>query len=260
MSAKSQNQLSFLTDDIPSSQVRSRRVIISRMCIIIGLVLFVTHFHYSTTTQYFQYHDIYRRLYYLPIILGGIWFRTRGGFVTAVLVSLLYAPHVFFQWGNQGAEHLDQFLEVFLYNVVGLLTGLLSEKEWQQRQQLIKTAHDLEHSYSHLKEQAETLLEVEDQLVKASHLSALGELSASLAHEIRNPLGSIRGTAEILSDTNQSNENRQKFSRILIKETHRLNEVLENFLQFAVTSPNRENRFDLHETLDELLILTRPEC
>ena len=41
--------------------------------------LAITVLHYTTTTQRHQIHDIYRRLYYLPIILGGFWFSLRGG-------------------------------------------------------------------------------------------------------------------------------------------------------------------------------------
>ncbi|MDH3455112.1 MAG: sensor histidine kinase, partial [Desulfuromonadales bacterium] len=59
-----------------------------RLAIIAGLLLLVTALHYLTTTQKVNAHDVYRRLYYVPIVLGGVWFALRGGIVTAILASL----------------------------------------------------------------------------------------------------------------------------------------------------------------------------
>ena len=53
-----------------------------RLSIIAGLLLAVTAMHYLTTTQLVNAHDVYRRLYYVPIVLGGVWFALRGGIVT----------------------------------------------------------------------------------------------------------------------------------------------------------------------------------
>ena len=53
------------------------------------MVVVITAMHYLTSTTMHQYHDIYRRLYYIPIILGGLWFTVRGGLSVAVLVSTL---------------------------------------------------------------------------------------------------------------------------------------------------------------------------
>ncbi len=54
-----------------------------------------------------------------------------------------------------------------------------------------------------------------------------------LAHEIRNPLGSIRGTAEILKDDYRPGDRKYEFLEILLKEADRLNRVVEDFLQLA---------------------------
>ena len=67
--------------------------------------------------------------------------------------------------------------------------------------ELQKTATGLEESYRQLQQQSEHIIAVEEQLRRRSEkLSTLGEMAAVLAHEISNPLGSIRGTAEILKD------------------------------------------------------------
>ena len=70
-----------------------------RLFILLLLISAITTLHYFTATDRVHAHDIYRRLYFIPVILGGIWFGLGGGFGTALFVSIVYAPHVVFQWG-----------------------------------------------------------------------------------------------------------------------------------------------------------------
>ncbi len=234
-----------------------RRADLLRIAIISLLVAVVTALHYLTTIQQAQIHDIYRRLYYLPIILGGLWYGLRGGLGVALGVSVLYAPHVVFQWGHHPATELEQYLEIILYNVIGGLTGLLAERERRQKDRYQQTARTLEESYSQLRTQADQILEIEEQLRRADRLSALGELSAGMAHEIRNPLGSIRGTAEILRDGMAAGDPRSEFAAILIQEVDRLNRVVQDFLEFARPAESGRSAVDLNALLQELIVLTR---
>lgn len=228
-----------------------------RLGILLVLVAIVTALHYLTAIQFHRYHDIYRRLYYIPILLGGLWFALRGGLGTAIAVSILFAPHVVFQWGHHPTAEPEQYLEILLYNVIGFLTGFLAEREKTQKVRYQKAAEHLEDSYAKLRWQADLILEIEDQLRRADRLTALGELSAGMAHEIRNPLGSIRGTAEILQEGIDPADPRFEFTRILIKEVDRLNLVVQNFLQFARPAPVERGRFDLAEVVNEIFELTR---
>ena len=236
-----------------------KRATLIRLLIVLGLILAITALHYTTTTQRHQIHDIYRRLYYLPIILGGFWFTLRGGVASAISVSILYAPHVVFQWGHHPATRPEQYLEILLYNVVGFMTGLLAERENRQRARYQEAAERLEKSYGKLRQQADQILEIEEQLRRADRLSALGELSAGMAHEIGNPLGSIKGTAEILRDAFPPEDKRREFTAILIKEVDRLGGVVRDFLRFAKPAPVGLGRFDVNEALREVLLLTRQQ-
>jgi len=236
-----------------------RRNEIIRLAILAALVLGITALHYLTTVQRVQFHDIYRRLYYVPIVLGGLWFALRGGLGTAISVSILYAPHVVFQWGHHPSSRPEQYLEIFLYNVIGFLTGFLSQRESEQKLRYQKAAEHLEDSYGKLRAQADLILEIEEQLRRADRLSALGELAAGMAHEIRNPLGSIRGTAEILRDGIDPSDKRHEFAGILIKEVDRLNRVVQDFLDFARPAPVERSRVDINEVLREILVLTRQQ-
>jgi two-component system, NtrC family, sensor histidine kinase HydH len=234
-----------------------RRQELIRLLILVFLVAVITALHYLTTVQDTRFHDIYRRLYYIPIVLGGLWFSLRGGVATAIAISVLFAPHVLFQWGHHPTAHPEQYLEILLYNVIGFLTGFLAQRERYQKIRYQKAAERLEESYSQLRSQADLILEIEEQLRRADRLSALGELSAGMAHEIRNPLGSIRGTAEILRDGLPAGDARHEFTGILIREVERLNRVVEDFLRFARPAPLARAPVDIDRILGEVLTLLR---
>jgi signal transduction histidine kinase len=231
-----------------------------RVAVIVGLLAVISALHYLTTLQMQHAHDIYRRLYYVPIVLGGLWFTLRGGLATALAASLLFLPHVVFQWGHHPVSEPEQYLEILLYNVIGGLTGFLAGRERQQKQAHQQAAARLEASYQTLQAQADQIQEIEEQLRRADRLSTLGELSAGMAHEIRNPLGSIRGTAEILKDGVDPADPRHEFAEILVREVDRLNRVLENFLRFARQAPPEQGLFDLNGVVREVLDLTRRQA
>lgn len=222
---------------------------------ILACVIGVSLLHYLTPLTLPMLHDIFQRLYYLPIILAAYWFGFRGGIGCALLVTVCYAPHILFQWGGHIAMEMEKYLEVLLYNVVGGITGMLSQQERVRREQLEETAKGLEDSYRQLRTQSELIIRIEEQLRRAERLSALGELSAILAHEIRNPLASIRGTAEILMEEGTPAASRGEFLEILVKESDRLNRVVEDFLRMARPEPTTKRGCDLNEELGNMVTL-----
>jgi signal transduction histidine kinase len=206
---------------------------IFRIPVLLLFIIAISMLHYLTPLHLHYLHDIFQRLYYLPIILAAIWFGLRGGVACSLVVSVVYAPHILFQWGGHLTLEMEKYLEIVLYNVVGGVTGLLAQRERERSVELEKTADGLEHSYKKLQAQAEQILTIEENLRRAEKLSTLGEMAAVLAHEIRNPLGSIRGTAEILRDDYRPGDPKYEFIDIQIRETERLNRVVEDFLRMA---------------------------
>jgi signal transduction histidine kinase len=218
-------------------------------------ILGISLLHYFTPLHLHYLHDIFQRFYYLPIILAGLWFGFRGGLGCALVVSVVYAPHILFQWGGQLTVEMEKYLEIVLYNVVGAVTGLLAQREAERTVELQRTAQGLEESCRELKFQSERIIAVEEQLRRAEKLSTLGEMAAVLAHEIRNPLGSIRGTAEILRDDYPSGDPKHEFIEIQIKETERLNRVVEDFLRMARQQPDERKECSLREELETIITL-----
>ena len=204
-----------------------------RLLILISFIIGISVLHYFTPLHLPYLHDIFQRLYYLPIILAALWFGFRGGLLCSIVVSIVYAPHILFQWGGEMAVEMEKYLEILLYNIVGGVTGFLSQRERERGIELERTAKGLEESYQELQHQSDRMIVIEEQLRRAEKLSTLGEMAAVLAHEIRNPLGSIRGTAEILKDDYPPGDPKHEFIEIQIKETERLNHVVEDFLRLA---------------------------
>ncbi|HEY3355623.1 MAG TPA: ATP-binding protein, partial [Polyangia bacterium] len=92
-------------------------------------------------------------------------------------------------------------------------------------------------------------------LRRADRLAALGELSAGMAHEIRNPLGSIKGTAEIFRDSLGAAHKLHEFAQILIKETDRLDGILTQYLELARPKAPDPGRAELAPVVADLVSL-----
>jgi signal transduction histidine kinase len=228
---------------------------------LLGLsILGISLLHYLTPLHLHYLHDIFQRFYYLPIILAAIWFGFRGGLGSALIVSVVYAPHILFQWGEGFTLGMEKYLEIVMYNVVGGVTGLLAQRERERSQQLQRTAEGLENSYKKLQTQSERIIAIEEQLRRSEKLSTLGEMAAVLAHEIRNPLGSIRGTAEILRDDYRPGDPKHEFIEIQIKETERLNHVVEDFLRMARQQPLELHDCSIREELETIVTLVSKEA
>ncbi len=88
---------------------------------------------------------------------------------------------------------------------------------------------------------------------KAERLSAAGQLAASLAHEIRNPLASISGAAGILQRGTAPREYVEDSLEIIQKESQRLNKLLTGFLNFATPRAPRLQRTNLNDLLKSVV-------
>ena len=201
--------------------------------ILVLVVIGIGVLHFTTPGYMIFYHDMYRRLSYFPIVLGAIWFGVWGGLVLAVMSSIAFIPHVLLYIGDGSSTYLSELTEIILYLAAGTVTGIIAGRESLLRNRYKELSEKLEISYDKLHRETQILLELEEQLGAAQKLSALGQLSASLAHEIKNPLSSIKGTAEILLDEFPKDHPKREFVEILLKETTRLNNTVEEVLQFS---------------------------
>lgn len=197
-----------------------------RAALLILAIAGISLLHYEIATTHVWLHPLLQRAYYVPILLMALWFGRNGGILAAGISGALYMPHILMSWGAEPEYRAAQIVEVGMFFVVGALTGVLADHERTQRSQVEETARKLGQVNAQLQASFE-------QLRRADRLSALGELSAGLAHEIRNPLGSVEGAVQILRRPELPAETRNEFGELAQKEVNRLKGLLTNFLDFA---------------------------
>ena len=99
--------------------------------------------------------------------------------------------------------------------------------------------------------------ELEQKARQADRLAVLGQLSAAIAHEIRNPLATISGSVELLRDTPQLSGEERKLLELVTCESERLNRIITDFLLYARIRPAEKDRVELSRVVDETLMLLR---
>jgi signal transduction histidine kinase len=110
------------------------------------------------------------------------------------------------------------------------VAGLLVDRERRERERQERLATRLGDA---LAEQRR----IEAQLIRAGKLGALGEMTAGIAHEIKNPLHALKGTAEILRDAVPEGVPERRMLELHIEEIDRLDQTADRFLSFARPIP-----------------------
>ncbi len=197
-----------------------------RVSVVVAGIAAASLLHFLTPYSLILWHNVFQRLYYLPIVYSAIYFGWRGGLAASLLSAILYIPHIQMAWHSMPDYEMNQYAEIIVFFLVGGVTGALADRERKQRAKLESTTLELSEVYRELQDSFE-------QLQRADRLSAVGQLSASLAHEIRNPLASIEGSTNILEQPETSDEMRKEFLGVIRKESQRLNRLLTNLLDFA---------------------------
>jgi two-component system sensor histidine kinase PilS (NtrC family) len=88
-------------------------------------------------------------------------------------------------------------------------------------------------------------------------LAAVGELAAGIAHEIRNPLASISGSVQVLSNELSVGSTERRLMEIIVSESNRLSGILEEFLRFVRPQERRVASFDVATTISEVMEIFR---
>jgi two-component system, NtrC family, sensor histidine kinase PilS len=96
---------------------------------------------------------------------------------------------------------------------------------------------------------------LEAELRLKDRMAAVGELSAGIAHEIRNPLAAIAGSVQVLKKSNALSPQEQRLMSIILKESERLNKSIADFLRFVRPQDKRTTEFDIAVSLSETLDL-----
>src|ERR1700728_4012405 len=172
----------------------------------------------------------YYPIYFLPVITAAIYYGPIGTLLWTALASLAYCSFlipalVLYEIPAEGEGLLA--LRILFFFLVGILVNRFvveNRKQVQRYQALSET----------LEETNRQLQRAEADARRSERLAALGQLSAGLAHEIRNPLGVIKGSAEMLTQKlGDSNPLATELAGYISTETNRLGALVTRFLAFA---------------------------
>jgi two-component system sensor histidine kinase PilS (NtrC family) len=102
--------------------------------------------------------------------------------------------------------------------------------------------------------------DLEEEMRRKEWLASLGEMSAGMAHEIRNPLGALAGAMQMLRKDLHADETSQRLMEIAVREATRLDTIITEFLQYARPPALNLAEFDLNKVLAETLDLVQHEA
>jgi len=102
--------------------------------------------------------------------------------------------------------------------------------------------------------------DLEEEMQRKQWLASLGEMSAGMAHEIRNPLGALAGAMQMLRKDLQADETSQRLMEIAVREATRLDAIITEFLQYARPPALNLAEYDLNKVLAETLDLVQHEA
>jgi len=205
---------------------------------ILASVLGVSILHYVTNGHAVELHEVFRRLYYLPIVVAAVRFGAAGGTATGLLASVLYLPHVW--WGSASPE---QYGELVLFNLVGVVTGFLAGRLRRERDRHERAARALERMVADARACA-------DERLRLDRWATVGRLASGLAHEVRNPLGGLQGCLEILEQDFGPTHPKREFFDIARREVARVNALTTSFLDYAQPAAPLPRRIDLRQVAE----------
>jgi two-component system, NtrC family, sensor histidine kinase HydH len=175
-------------------------------------------------------NSAYYPIYYLPVVTAATYFGTWGtlawtGLASAAYCSLLIpALQEFALTGDVITELVTRILFFFL---AAMLVNRFSVE-------IRRRATAYQSLAEQMSQTNRRLAEVQEEARRSERLAALGQMSAGLAHEIRNPLGVIKGSAEMLHQKlGESNPLASELAGYISSETNRLSALVARFLDFA---------------------------
>jgi signal transduction histidine kinase len=189
-----------------------------KITIIATLTMVITILHYGAIRGHLGLHILHRELYFIPILLASFWFGLKVGITTAVVISLIYAPHVFI-YNDPHGTHLTVISQVLVFNLVAIVLGWLADRQRRQQQ----------------------------EMVEAENLTLLGQAAVAIGYEMKDIVGALKRTTHNQKKGLQSAE----FDRDFEQELGRLENVVDTLSSFA--SPERIEMLstDLNKIISE---------
>lgn len=182
----------------------------------IGAILCLNYF---TLPQKTYLHAVYRILFYLPLILGGLWFGMGGALSVCGAVLVLFMPYLLIHWHGLTLGNFDELLEGLLFVVTAIILGLLVERQRSEQKARLES----------------------------ERLAAVGKAVSEVAHDMKTPLMAIGGFAGQVARSLEVDDPKRKKLGIVVRETQRLESMVREMLDFGRPLELQKSRENLND-------------
>lgn len=206
------------------AEKRTKEIIIA--LIIIGILCL----HYFTHPAKAYHHAVYRMTFYIPLILGGLWFGLKGALIVSAAAFILFTPYMIMHWQGLSIEDFDKVLEGLIYFATTIILGLLVERERKEHKARLTN----------------------------ESLAAVGKAVSEIAHDMKTPLMAIGGFSRQVTRGLDADNPAQKKLEIIVQETSRLESMVKEMLDFGKPLVLNRSEAALNDLIRECLEMSEP--
>jgi two-component system sensor histidine kinase HydH len=196
----------------------------TKVRVILVLIAMVTLLYYVTPLRLSLLQELFTRFFYVPIILGGLWFGLWGGVRVSLLITVVCTPHAFLTFRYDQALFYDEVLELFLFNIVGPVVGAMRDRDRRQKAM--------------------------NQKLQA--LATLGETVSSVAHEMKNMLIPIRGFLRRIRENQNPGPKVTSYLEIVDQESAKLEKMVKDMLAFGRFAPLKKEEVEVQALVEDM--------
>ena len=189
-------------------------------------------------------------LYIFEVIIASVILSDRAAYLTALLSSIFFALLVdglYLRWIPSLNSSLEENIStgMFINNII---------ISWGA---FFLVAFLMNRLMKNFRGMRTALQRAQKEIEMRKYLSMAGEISANLAHEIRNPLAAVSGSVQVLRDEVKLDRDQKNLMDIIVSETHRVSQIIDQFLNLAASGGQPYTWVNLSGVLDETLTLLR---
>lgn len=219
--------------------------------IIIALFVVFAYIYYDILASY---HDIYIILFFYPLLYAAIVFRLRGVIFSGLVFLAILLPHALVSLYDPVALARALLFALFAFLISSLCATLLNHVEHQME------AYDHISSLNEeLKASLEQLKSTQQQLIQVAKLGAIGELAASVAHELNNPLAGVLVYTKLLAKKIQVESLNKSEALANLAEiesaVNHCSDIIRGLMDFARQSPPLMRPITISRSIDKTLSL-----
>jgi len=218
------------------------------------IVIVMLGFGYIYYNVLKSYHDLYIILFFYPMMYAAITYRLRGVLISGIAFLAIVIPHGFLMEHDAYAVVRTLLFAIFAFLISSLGATLLNYLERQ-----LESYREIVYLNQELNKYIDQLEKMQRQLIQSEKMNALGELSASVAHEINNPLAGVLVYSKLLAKkVNNEVINRQEMITNLAKIENAVtycSNIVRSLLDFARQTEPSLKPVKIPDIIDQVMTL-----